>query len=56
MITEEQHLRRRNLGQIGHLVTVCPSCGVNNLWTKYQQIQGETYYWQECASCGYKET
>jgi len=53
--SEEQHRVRRNLGQIGHLVTVCPECGVNNLWTKSETINGETYYYQLCASCEYKQ-
>jgi ribosomal protein S27AE len=55
--TEEQHkLRKVPGGQINSLVTLCPNCGVNNFWTKYREIKGETYYWQECKSCGYKES
>ena len=57
MTTQEQHkMRKVPGGLINHLITTCPSCGVNNFWTKYQEINGETYYWQQCASCGYKET
>jgi predicted nucleic-acid-binding Zn-ribbon protein len=55
MTTEAQHAVRRNLGQIGHLIDVCPKCGVNNLWTKTETINGESYYYQLCASCGHLE-
>lgn len=54
--TEEQHKLRKNLGQINHLVTECPSCHVNNFWTKSQEIGDDTFYWQLCASCGYSES
>ena len=56
LTTEQDHRVRKNPGQISHLVTICPECGVNNFWTKYQEIKGETYYWQLCRSCGYKES
>jgi ribosomal protein S27AE len=55
--TEEQHkLRKTPGGAINHLVTECPKCHVNNFWAKSKEINGETYYWQECASCGYSES
>jgi predicted nucleic-acid-binding Zn-ribbon protein len=54
--TEEQHRLRKNPAQIGHIVTVCPKCHVNNFWTKSQEIGGEMYYWQRCGSCGYEES
>jgi hypothetical protein len=55
MTTEQQHRARNNPGQINHIVTYCPACGVNNLWTKVERINGEDYYYQLCRSCGHKE-
>ena len=56
MTTEEQHrLRKVPGGLINHLIDTCPNCGVFNLWTKTQTINGKSYYWQECLSCGHKE-
>jgi hypothetical protein len=54
--TEEQHkLRKVPGGLINHLIDLCPKCGEFNFWTKYQEIQGEMYYFQHCNSCGYEE-